>query len=1331
EHFSPTSQSADYSSSSHTSQTNVFVRHGYPDKSYDWFFKQFEKAFNELHGLKQQNAEMLDMRHRYDQLTKEMKHLREVKKAESQRLQQAAAEIHALKMQQTELQVEKKQLWDENASLQKLRSEDKQELTELRIQQRKMLIKHSQVKDQLTMVIKQRDDFCKDFNQTFAKHAELKKSYEALRAEKDAAVKEYALVMSERDTVHKEIEQLQDRLSSVSKHLDIVSNEKKELEAELAVMRQNLASTLAENEKYWRERNDFSGINQSLKQQRDMCWKERSEAYEHIEQIVKEKYEKAQNDKTVEINNVTKETENLKQHLEKLKQDLDNAEQDAENAYKNRDKAFSERDKIVQERESIRTLCDNLRRDRDRAVSDLAQALRDSDDFKRQKNEAVKELKAVKNRYEALLEKDSRRQQLHNLGHNNSRDSAIDADLQDLGIETVEVTVELQGEHSGEFGFDIVGGKGDPQFPNDSNLFVSHVSKGGIADGKLKVNDTVLRINSLETVGINRRTALQALRNSLGPIHMVVRRRQSAAGRIWHPVQIIMTCQKDPGIHIEQGLFIGHIYPAGVIAKYGVLPCVGDRIVSINNIPADSLTPREAMRILETSTDSLVLDVWRQSSPFSSAGSSPTPPISGNIVSPLQDGSSVSNSMSKSDTLALYNSSWDSPGYASLGMESIKGVCSSGSQTDSLDNPVLNPYKIFHNHEPDKVRHSLPILDKAKEKVERIFRVRHKSQDRDKDCGVRKETGDEIYQRRHDQDKSVLKLDDDYGTQVNLSSTENVIAEFPSNVEYDHTANNIFSTACVISKAKPSNTRKRDWELDSNSGTWPKTKCQQSQNISGSPAIIFSPGHKPQRAQPSVRDIFCGNSERQPYEKSSVSGPVFTYSMQNSDSGCSIPSRVSSSAFSPTSASAFLMKTHSDYKKCMPAPVITTKASTPTDVQVYGTALSHKQHEFNRNSLVSYHQSPIQSPGSSNRNCSPQDFTFEAKVRDAPKVQQMKSYRPTPTPQKSDLRWQTSLSYNWPADHVRDNPIDKCHAGHQNLSSVSSVGSPSCTDGAVCHYAQANILGSLAAPRCSQPYCSMRPASSEMVQLPRGSDFATTTCERNQMTTGQGFITQPSYYQQHTNPSHFSPMKSVGQLSVISSPSGTFPIINSLDIHHDRPLSFHGAPVERYSSPSPSQKSYSISECFTPTVSDEFCSQNYHHSSYHSQTFHDDDSRPAGFKRDRIFDRIRIPSATSVNTKSGSLEIAASDRSSPGSPMFHVDNRESVKYKGSANSDDYIYRPKMPDHHETRDITFEKSPTPVGFKIQQGTLGGIFVSSVSDNSLAAQAGLVIGDQLLE
>lgn len=45
---------------------------------------------------------------------------------------------------------------------------------------------------------------------------------------------------------------------------------------------------------------------------------------------------------------------------------------------------------------SARTLCDNLRRERDRAVSDLADALRNLDDMRKQKNDAVRELKELK-----------------------------------------------------------------------------------------------------------------------------------------------------------------------------------------------------------------------------------------------------------------------------------------------------------------------------------------------------------------------------------------------------------------------------------------------------------------------------------------------------------------------------------------------------------------------------------------------------------------------------------------------------------------------------------------------------------------------------------------------------------------------------------------------------------------------------------------------------------------------------------------------------------------------------------------------------------------------
>ena len=35
-------------------------------------------------------------------------------------------------------------------------------------------------------------------------------------------------------------------------------------------------------------------------------------------------------------------------------------------------------------------------------------------------------------------------------------------------------------------GFELIGGIDDPQFPNDSSIIISHVSKGSAAEGKLK-----------------------------------------------------------------------------------------------------------------------------------------------------------------------------------------------------------------------------------------------------------------------------------------------------------------------------------------------------------------------------------------------------------------------------------------------------------------------------------------------------------------------------------------------------------------------------------------------------------------------------------------------------------------------------------------------------------------------------------------------------------------------------------------------------------------------------------------------------------------------------
>ena len=40
-----------------------------PEKGYEWFFQQFEHAIKELQLLKQQNAEMINIRDRHDQVS--------------------------------------------------------------------------------------------------------------------------------------------------------------------------------------------------------------------------------------------------------------------------------------------------------------------------------------------------------------------------------------------------------------------------------------------------------------------------------------------------------------------------------------------------------------------------------------------------------------------------------------------------------------------------------------------------------------------------------------------------------------------------------------------------------------------------------------------------------------------------------------------------------------------------------------------------------------------------------------------------------------------------------------------------------------------------------------------------------------------------------------------------------------------------------------------------------------------------------------------------------------------------------------------------------------
>uniref|UniRef100_A0AAQ5YYZ9 Discs, large homolog 5b (Drosophila), tandem duplicate 1 n=1 Tax=Amphiprion ocellaris TaxID=80972 RepID=A0AAQ5YYZ9_AMPOC len=391
------------------------------------------------------------------------------------------------------------------------------------------------------------------------------KDSEKYKEERDSVISEYRLIMSERDQVIKEVDRLQTGLEVAEAKLKNTSSERRVANEEL----------------------------EALRQKQDCA--------------------------TLDMERANKEIEMLRKQYEAISQELKEALQEAEVAKCRRDWAFQERDKIVAERESIRTLCDNLRRERDRAVSDLADALRNLDDMRKQKNDASRELKELKEKLEDQLEKEARYRQL--MAHS-SHDSAIDTDSMEWETEVVElekhrvrIDMDLKA-----LGFDIAEGINDPYLPGDCGIFVTKVDKGSIAEGRLRVNDWLLKINDVDLTNKDRTQVIKTVLSGEGVINMVVRRRKSLGGRIITPIQINLAGQKDSGIGLESGVFVATL-AAGSPAARDCNLTVGDRLLAINGIALENKSLSECESLLRNCHSSLSISLMKFL-PQSSSGQS-------------------------------------------------------------------------------------------------------------------------------------------------------------------------------------------------------------------------------------------------------------------------------------------------------------------------------------------------------------------------------------------------------------------------------------------------------------------------------------------------------------------------------------------------------------------------------------------------------------------------------------------------------------------------------------------------------------------------------------
>uniref|UniRef100_A0A665X829 Disks large homolog 5-like n=1 Tax=Echeneis naucrates TaxID=173247 RepID=A0A665X829_ECHNA len=455
------------------------------------------------------------------------------------------------------------------------------------------------------------------------------KDCEKYKEERDSVISEYRLIMSERDQVIKEVDRLQTGLEMAEAKLKNTSSERRVANEELEALRQELASALVDRDRAICEKNELlekychevkdkaeaqKELNQACKdiemvrEERDVARKERTEAIIQRDQLLREYYQarQKQDSATVDIERANKEIEMLRKQYEAISQELKEALQEAEVAKCRRDWAFQERDKIVAERESIRTLCDNLRRERDRAVSDLADALRNLDDMRKQKNDAARELKELKEKMEDQLEEEARFRQL--MAHS-SHDSAIDTDSMEWETEVVEFEKHRDMDLKA-LGFDIAEGVNDPYLPGDCGIFVSKVDKGSIAEGRLRVNDWLLKINDVDLTNKDRKQVIKAMLSEEGVINMVVRRRKSLGGRIVTPIQINLAGNKDSGIGLENGVFVATLAPGSPAARDCTLT-IGDRLLAINGIALDNKSLSECESLLRNCRDSLSISLMK------------------------------------------------------------------------------------------------------------------------------------------------------------------------------------------------------------------------------------------------------------------------------------------------------------------------------------------------------------------------------------------------------------------------------------------------------------------------------------------------------------------------------------------------------------------------------------------------------------------------------------------------------------------------------------------------------------------------------------------------
>ncbi|XP_041420746.1 disks large homolog 1 isoform X10 [Xenopus laevis] len=186
----------------------------------------------------------------------------------------------------------------------------------------------------------------------------------------------------------------------------------------------------------------------------------------------------------------------------------------------------------------------------------------------------------------------------------------------DAEYEYEEITLE---RGTSGLGFSIAGGTDNPHIGDDTSIFITKIISGGAAaqDGRLRVNDCILRVNEVDVHDVTHSKAVEALKDAGSIVRLYVRSRKPATEKIMELK--LVKGPKGLGFSIAGGvgnqhipgdnsIYVTKIIEGGAAHKDGRLQ-IGDKLLAVNSVCLEEVSHEDAVTALKNTSDFVCLKV--------------------------------------------------------------------------------------------------------------------------------------------------------------------------------------------------------------------------------------------------------------------------------------------------------------------------------------------------------------------------------------------------------------------------------------------------------------------------------------------------------------------------------------------------------------------------------------------------------------------------------------------------------------------------------------------------------------------------------------------------